>query len=162
MSISDSYFSFWLHSVQQALGSSTSLQLTQFLSFLWMSNIPLYICTTSSLFICWWRKWQSTPVLLPGKSRGQRSLVGYSPWGRKESDTTEWLRFIFIYVPHLPYSSVDGHLDCFYVLAIVNSAAMNIRVHVSFWIMVFSGYMPSCEIVQSVSFSSLIRPWCSL
>ena len=34
-----------------------------------------------------WRwKWQSTPVFLPGKSHGQRSLVGYSPWGRKESD----------------------------------------------------------------------------
>ena len=34
-------------------------------------------------------KWQPTPVLLPGKSHGQRSLVGCSPWGRKESDTTE-------------------------------------------------------------------------
>ena len=34
-------------------------------------------------------KWQPTPVLLPGKSHGQRSLVGYSPEGRKESDTTE-------------------------------------------------------------------------
>ena len=36
------------------------------------------------------------PVLLPGKSHGQRSLVGYSPWGRKESDTTEQLHFHFI------------------------------------------------------------------
>ena len=35
------------------------------------------------------RKSQPTPVLLPGKSHGRRSLVGYSPWGRKESDTTE-------------------------------------------------------------------------
>ena len=35
------------------------------------------------------KKRQSTPGLLPGKSYGQRSLVGYSPWGRKESDTTE-------------------------------------------------------------------------
>ena len=34
---------------------------------------------------------QPTPVLLPGESRGQRSLVGYSPWGRTESDTTERL-----------------------------------------------------------------------
>ena len=33
--------------------------------------------------------WQPTPVLLPGESHGGRSLVGYSPWGRKESDTTE-------------------------------------------------------------------------
>ena len=39
----------------------------------------------------WRRKWQSTPVLLPGKSHGWRSLVGYSPWDRKESDTTERL-----------------------------------------------------------------------
>ena len=31
----------------------------------------------------------STPVFLPGESRGQRSLVGYSPWSRRESDTTE-------------------------------------------------------------------------
>ena len=39
------------------------------------------------------RKWQPTPVLLPGKSHGRRSLVGYPPWGRKESDTTERLHF---------------------------------------------------------------------
>ena len=35
------------------------------------------------------RKWQPTPVFLPGKSHGPRSLVGYSPWGRKELDTME-------------------------------------------------------------------------
>ena len=38
------------------------------------------------------RKRQPTPILLPGKSHGQRSLAGYSPWGREESDTTEWAR----------------------------------------------------------------------
>ena len=37
------------------------------------------------------RKWQPTPVFLPGKSHGQRSLAGYSPWGHKESDMTQWL-----------------------------------------------------------------------
>ena len=41
------------------------------------------------------RQWHPTPVLLPGKSHGQRSLVGYSPWGREESDTTGWLHFHF-------------------------------------------------------------------
>ena len=41
------------------------------------------------------RRWHPTPVLLPGKSHGQRSLVGCSPWGRKESDTTERLHFHF-------------------------------------------------------------------
>ena len=37
------------------------------------------------------REWLPTPVLLPGEVHGQRSLVGYSPWGHQESDTTEWL-----------------------------------------------------------------------
>ena len=40
-----------LHSVWQSLDASTSLQMTQFRSFLWLSNIPLYICTTSSLSV---------------------------------------------------------------------------------------------------------------
>ena len=46
---------------------------------IWVGKIP------------WSRKWQPTPVLLPRESHGQRSLVGFSPWGHKESDTTEQL-----------------------------------------------------------------------
>ena len=45
----------------------------------WVGKIP------------WKRAWQPIPVFLPGESHGQRSLVGCSPWGHKESDTTEWL-----------------------------------------------------------------------
>ena len=45
----------------------------------WVGKIP------------WRRKWQLTSVFLPGESHGQRSLVGYSPWVAKESDTTERL-----------------------------------------------------------------------
>ena len=41
------------------------------------------------------RQWHPTPVLVPGKSHGWRSLVGCSPWGRQESDTTERLPFHF-------------------------------------------------------------------
>ena len=41
------------------------------------------------------RQWHPTPVLLPGKSHGRRSLVGCSPWGCEESDTTEQLHFHF-------------------------------------------------------------------
>ena len=41
------------------------------------------------------RQWHPTPALLPGKSHGQRSLVGCSPWGHEESDTTERLHFPF-------------------------------------------------------------------
>ena len=43
----------------------------------------------------WRRQWHPTPVLLPGKSHGRRSLVGCSPWDRKESDLTEQLHFHF-------------------------------------------------------------------
>ena len=45
----------------------------------WVKKIP------------WNRKWQPTPVFLPGKFHGQRSLAGYSLWGHKESDTTKQL-----------------------------------------------------------------------
>ena len=41
------------------------------------------------------RQWHHTPVLLPGKSHGRRSLIGCRPWGHQESDTTEWLHFHF-------------------------------------------------------------------
>ena len=46
------------------------------------------------------RKWHPTPVLLPGKSHGQRSLVGYSPRGHRESDTTERLHFAHFILSH--------------------------------------------------------------
>ena len=45
----------------------------------WVGKIP------------WRREWLPAPVFLPGKSHGQMSLAGYSPWGHKELDTTEWL-----------------------------------------------------------------------
>ena len=44
-------------------------------------------------FMHWRRQWQPTPVLLPGKSHGRRSLEGYSPWGHWGLDTTERLHF---------------------------------------------------------------------
>ena len=84
-------FFFWLTSVWQTLVSSTSLWLTQFCSFLWPSNIPLFM----------------------------------------------------LYHLFCIHSSVDGHLGCFHALAIVNSAVMNIRIRVPFWVMLFCGYMPS-------------------
>ena len=51
---------------------------------LWLRSLGSFIAS-----VC------PTPVLLPGKSHGRRSLVGCSPWGRKELDTTEWLHFDF-------------------------------------------------------------------
>ena len=46
------------------------------------------------------------PGLLPGKSHGQRSLVGYSPWGRKESDTTEQIHFTSLHFTLLSRSNI--------------------------------------------------------
>ena len=43
----------------------------------------------------WWQQWHPTPVLLPGESHRWRSLVGCSPWGCYESDTTDWPHFHF-------------------------------------------------------------------
>ena len=51
--------------------------------------------TTLFSTVNWRRQWQPTPVFLPGKSHGWRSLVGCSPWGHKESDATELFHFQF-------------------------------------------------------------------
>ena len=54
---------------------------------------PLAVRETQVRYLGWedaWRReWQPTPVFLPGESHGQRSLTGYSPWSRRESDRTE-------------------------------------------------------------------------
>ena len=54
----------------------------------------------------WRRQWHPTPVLLPGKSHGWRSLVGCSPWGREESDMTERLHFYALEKEMATHSSV--------------------------------------------------------
>ena len=56
----------------------------------------------------WRRKWQPTPVFLPGKFQGQRSLVGYIPWDRKESDMTEQLILsLFTFMENREYLKAD-------------------------------------------------------
>ena len=54
----------------------------------WATNTQTHAHTYTQVVV-WIRKWQPTPVLLPGESQGLRSLPGYSPWGHKELDTTE-------------------------------------------------------------------------
>ena len=51
----------------------------------------------------WRRKWQPTPIVLAGESHGQRTLVGYSPRGHRESDPTEQVRYSMRY-PHNTFS----------------------------------------------------------
>ena len=58
------------------------------LHFIFLMVLSLYL-----ICVHWRRRWHPTPVLLPGKSLGRRSLVGCSPWGREKSDTTERLHF---------------------------------------------------------------------
>ena len=61
----------------------------------------------------WRRKWQPTPVFLPGESHGQRKLVGYSPWGCKEQDKTQRINHLVLII-----DSFNGHREEKVVLAI--------------------------------------------
>ena len=61
----------------------------------------------------------------------------------------ELYSIVYIYHNFFIHSSVNGHLGCFHVLAIVNSAVMNNGIHVSFSILVSSGYMPRSRIAGS-------------
>ena len=63
----------------------------------WATSLSLFT------FMHWRRKWQPTPVFLPGESHGRRSLVGCSPWGHEESDLTGWLHF------HFSLSCIEGN-----------------------------------------------------
>ena len=56
----------------------------------WNSSLlPCILTEVHFFFFFKWKKWQLTPVFLSGEAYGQRSQVGYSPWGRKELDTAE-------------------------------------------------------------------------
>ena len=68
-----------------------------------------------------WKKWQPTAVFLPGKSHGQRSLSGYSPWGHKESDMTKWLTHTLV------TSSQLDHLQRHYFQIRSHSQGLGIR-----------------------------------
>ena len=72
-------------------------------------------------------------------------MTQFHPFFMAEQNTIIYKYHIFFI-----HSSVDGQLGHFRVLDIVNCAAMNIRVHVSFWNVVFSGYMSSCRIAASL------------
>ena len=92
-----------------------------------------------------------------GLGVGQGGLVCCNSWGHKELDTTEWLNWIELnWIFHCVYkpqffihSSVNGHLACFHGLGIINSPAMNNGIHVSFSILVSSGYMSRSGIARS-------------
>ena len=72
----------------EGLLTSLVAQMVKHLPTMWKTRVQ-----SLGWNIFWRRKWQPTPVFLPGKSHGWRSLVGYSSWSHKESDTTERVHF---------------------------------------------------------------------
>ena len=84
----------------------------------WVGKIP------------WRREWLPTPVLLPGEFQGQRSLAGYSPWDRKESDPTVWLTFLHFLAWKNPVSPPSGHL---------HEYSWSISASI-LWILLWTGY----------------------
>ena len=90
------------------------------------------------LEIPWRRKWQPTPVFLLGKSHGQRSLAGYSPWGRKESGTTEHARNAFSFQkPGSSHWPISTH----------GTASQNVLmgIHKCRWANPFAWYIYPCS-----------------
>ena len=80
----------------------------------WVGKIP------------WSRKWQLTPEFLPGKFHGQMSLVGYSLWGRKESDTTELTR-----TQSTGYWSITANLSMWHILSMQLFPLLNIQLGIN-------------------------------
>ena len=97
------YNNDWRTTVHEVVKSQTQLSMMMIYRRAWsLTALPWWLSSKESACQCWrcgfnswfgkipWRrKWHPTPVFLPRKSHGQRSLAGCSPWGRKESDRTE-------------------------------------------------------------------------
>ena len=130
-----------------------------FYSFLWLSNIPLWASLVAQtvknppamqetwvLSLVWEdpleESMQPTPLFFPGESHGRESTVQH--------------HIHCIYVCHIFFicPSGDGYVGCVHVLAVVSSTAVNIGVHISFQIMVFS-HMPRSDIAGSYDSSVL-------
>ena len=106
----------------------------------------------------WRGKWPLTPAFLSGKSPGQRSLLVYSPWGHNLVTKQQQQIFRCIYVYHIFVPLLMDMYVVFCVLTVVNSAALNIVMHVSFGTILLSGYMPKSGIAGS-SGSSVLSFW---
>ena len=94
--------------------------------------------------IPWKWKWQLTLVFLPGESHGQRSLVGYSPWSRKESDTTEQLNHhhrYFLNIILMPFRFLLSPPEIFKIFHVCK---LN-WLCVLYWLCIFQIFSPLCN-----------------
>ena len=94
-----------------------------------VSFLRFYFCIcrddhVACLLISELQTWHPTPVLLPGESHGWRSLVGCSPWGREESDTTEWLHFHTFLT--LKFLNVVNRSECFYCCYLLSPSSLTL------------------------------------
>ena len=97
----------------------------------------------------WRRQWHPTPVLLPGKSHGWRSLVGCSPWGHEESDTTKRLHF------HFSLSHIGEGNDN----SLQGSCLENPRDGGAWWAAVYGVAQSQTRLKRHSSSSSSSRRW---
>ena len=112
----------------------------------WVGKIP------------WRRKWQPAPVFLPGKSHGWRSLVGYSPWGCKESDTTERLHYnLFSYLFYwwnlgcLQFSVAVNNCICLWVTVL--------RVTINSGVKLLADWVCLCQTIFKVIVPAYDSQW---
>ena len=119
---------------------------------LWVGNIP------------WRRVWQPTPVFLPGESQGHRSLAGYSPWGRTESDITErprtstiqwmtilWVLFVCLFFLFLLLQTVLLWHGCTYDLSGFFPSWINTECGISFLVLHGGSWSLTLSVVVCIS-----------
>ena len=99
--------------------------------------------------IPWNRNWQPTPVFSPGKSHGQRNLAGYSSWGQKESDMTEWATLTKLSQIHrAEENSPWCHLDLYNML-IINTRKLSVYIYLK----------DSLKLLENNKFTEGARVW---
>ena len=85
----------WVSCLESHLSYFSSGKMHAAFMSVWCCSIVSVLCNPIWSWkwhsVPWRRRWQPTPAFLPGESHGQRNLAGYSSWGHKKSDMTEWL-----------------------------------------------------------------------
>ena len=117
--------------------------------------------------IPWRRAWLPTPVFLPGEFQGQRSLVGYSPWGCKESEMTKWLtlslfipkivRFFPSYLPGILYLGII-HSELIFVESVKSVSRVFFFFFFPETVQLFQRYLlKKLSLLHCVSFAPLSK-----